>query len=327
MWKYDSSSVVISDGILRLESMAKRNRLACARGLRVHKQLGPVVFEESLRRLGELFGKTDRFAFVLDEIPLERWLRQIALQMLAEYKTKPFIQRDQAAVERRVMKRGEAQSILRIQTLFVSTDAPRFDVTRNQQVGNGDARNAAMNAVSVENCLTKKLLAASNAYGRLGLRRTRGRRQPPARLKSNPVGLEEINFTLIVLGEQVMKQLFARWREDREIVVKFSPHQSVLLRSAFKPFDATLFLDRIERSEIAQLHCQTAGRSPHLPRNFDDDRVATVKLSERQLAIEIERNEQMLARPFYARSVGHDGSLPQMRNTEKKEIPREEVPD
>jgi hypothetical protein len=51
-----------------------------------------------------------------------------------------------------------------------------------------------------------------------------------------------------------------------------------------------------------------------------------VKPAERQLAVEIQRNEQIFARPFNGRSFCHAASLPQMRDTEKKEMPYEEVP-
>ncbi len=292
--------------------MAKKNRATSARRLCVRKKYRAVVFEEGLRRLGELFGKTDCLALVSDEVLLERGLGQIAFQVFAEHKTKPFIQRDQAAVKRRVVKRGKAQTILRIETLFVSTDAPRFDVTRNQQVGNGNTGNATTDPVRIEDCLTKVLLAATHTYGRLGLRRTRGRRQPTARLKSNPVRLKEINFTLIVFREQVMKQLFAGWRKGGEIIVKLVPHNPVLLRRAFESFDAACFLHRVERREIAQLHREAVRRPSHFLSHGDDYGIEAVELSEWQLAVKIERDEQVLARPFYARSVGHGGRLPDL---------------
>src|SRR5580658_2845318 len=230
--------------------MAKRIRLASGPGPCVHKKCRPVVFEQILRGLGQLFRETDCLALVSHEVLLERGLWQVALQMLAEHKTKPFVQRDQAAVKRGVVKSGKAQTVLRIEALFVSADAPRFDVTRDQQVRNGNAGNAAADSIGVEDCLAKELLTASNTHSRLGLRRTRGRRQPPARLQSNPVRLEEINFTLIVLREQVMKQLFAGWREGGEVVVKLVPHYPVLLRSAFESFDAACLLHGVERCEI-----------------------------------------------------------------------------
>jgi hypothetical protein len=200
-------------------------------------------------------------------------------------------------------------------------------VTGHQQVGDRNARNAATNAVSIENRLTEKLLTASNTYGRLGLGRTRGRRQPSTRLKANPVGLEEINFTLIVLREQVMKQLFACWCEGGEIVVKLIPHHPVLLGSAFETFDAAPPLHRIERGEITQLHRKAVWRPPHPVRDLNDYGIEVVELSKWQLAIQIERYQQVLARPFYARGLGHGGSLPQIPNSVKREMLSEDLPD
>jgi hypothetical protein len=52
-----------------------------------------------------------------------------------------------------------------------------------------------------------------------------------------------------------------------------------------------------------------------------------VEFSEWQLAVEIQRHKQVLARPLHAQGVRHAWRLPQVRGAEKQEIPHEEVPD
>jgi len=308
-----------SRGIRRLASVRKGSRAQYSPRSRVRKKVSAVVFEKRLRRLGEFFRQMDGLALVSYEVLLERGLGQIAFQMLAEHKAKPFIQRDQARVKCRVVKGRKAQAVLRIQPLFVGTHGPRFDVARDQQVGNRNPRDAAANTVSIENRLAKELLAAPNMHSSFRLRWTRWGRQPSTRFKSNSIRLKKVNFALIVIGEQVMKQLFAGWRKGAEIVVKLVPHHPVLPRGAFESFDAARPLHAIKRGEITQFHGETIRRASHLACDFDDSRVQAVELSEWQLAVQIERYQQVLARPFYARGLEHARRLPQIRVAEKDE--------
>src|ERR1035438_6339855 len=142
--------MVISEGILRLGLMTKRNRVVSGTGLRTREQLRPMVFEKLLGWLSEFIRQTDRFAFIGNKTPLERRLRQIALQLFAEDNSKLLVQRDQSNVESRVVEGRKTQPVAGIQTLFIRTLAPRLDVTCDQQIRNGNAGNAAANSIRIE---------------------------------------------------------------------------------------------------------------------------------------------------------------------------------
>jgi hypothetical protein len=268
-----------------------------------------MVFEKLLGWLGELFGQTDRFTFVRYEIRFERTLGQMALQLFAEYYAKLLIQSNQSNVESGVVKRREAQAIARTQTLFIGAFAPWLDVARNQQIGNGNTGNATANAVSIEDCLTKELLAAADSDNRLPLCRPGWNREFPRRFQPNLIAFKEIQFTVIVLRKQVVKQLLALKAEPGKTILKLIPHQLILLGSTFESFNTSRFLYRVKGCKITQLHREAIRSAPHLLSNFDNYGIEAVKFSERQLAVEIEGDQQMLSRPFHTGSLGHTGIM------------------
>lgn len=105
--------------------------------------------------------------------------------------------------------------------------------------------------------------------------------------------------------KQIMKHLFTLWCEPCHILVKLIPHRAIFTCRSLQTADTTRLLHRIERRKIAKLHGQTAGCSSHLLRHFNNDWVALVKFAERQFAIQIERNQEMLARPPNTGCSGH----------------------
>ena len=98
------------------------------------------------------------------------------------------------------------------------------------------------------------------------------------------------------------------------------PHSTILLRCPFKPLDAPGVVNRIKRCQVAQLHGQAAGAPAQFGRNLLDHGVGRAETSERQFAIKIQRDEQMLTRPFNRRRFGHTARLSDAA-AEKKQKP------
>lgn len=284
----------------------------------IHKDFAAVVFEKLRSRFGEFFRQMDWLALVDNKALCQCGLRKITLQPPTEHDTQFLIERDEAAVKRCIVKRREAQAVSRVQP-FSWKVSPRFDMARDQKTGHSNSGNTAANAVSVENSLPEKLLPAANPNRRPSFRRSGRRYETYRPLQSHSVTIEEVHLLVIVLREEIMKQLLACRTKSCHVGLKFVPHNLVLLGSTFESFDASRSLHRIERREIAELHRETVRRPPHLPSDFNNDRVAVMEFSERQLAIKVERNEQVLACPRYSRSFCHAGRLPEIAAIAKRE--------
>jgi hypothetical protein len=188
-------------------------------------------------------------------------------------------------------------------------------MTRDEQARNGDSSNAASDAVSAEDRLPKELLSSSNANRCLRL-------SWPGRwsYKMHLIALKEINFAVFVFREQIMKQLLALWPEPFHIALKLLPDAFVLFRPSGKPFDATRTLHWIKRREIAELHGKTAGRPSHSLGNVDDDWIISMKLTEVQLAVEVQRDQRMLPRPPHTGCLSHAGIVGESGRFTKLEI-------
>src|SRR5665213_1663425 len=94
----------------------------------------------------------------------------------------------------------------------------------NEQARHVDSADATTHIVSIENCLSKKLLAATHFYGRSDFSWSDWRHE------SHAISFEKIDFLLIIFREQVVQKLFALWPNSRDVVTKFVPHYFVLLR-------------------------------------------------------------------------------------------------
>ena len=195
-------------------------------------------------------------------------------------------------VKRRIMEAGKTKPISRVKAL-IGKIAPRFDVAGDQETRHRNTGDAAAHAVGGEDCLTEELLAATDSHRRLGFCWTR------RQLKPYLVAVEKVYLTRIVLREQVMEHLFALRAESCQVLAKLVPHGSVLFCCAGQSLHTARPLDGVERGEVAELHGEAVGCTPHLFCNLDDDRVVPVQPFERQLAVKVQRNQEMLPCPFH----------------------------
>src|SRR5882724_4457209 len=101
-----------------------------------------------------------------------------------------------------------------------------------------------------------------------------------------------------------MAEGFLALRNARvEVGVKIIPHLAVEFAGAGKAANAAHLHGRIQRGEVAEFHCKARWRASKLACNFDDDGIAGVELAKAELVIDVERDEQFVARPSFAR--GH----------------------
>lgn len=84
------------------------------------------------------------------------------------------------------------------------------------------------------------------------------------------------------------------------------PHCPVLLRSSRKPPHPASLLHWIKRRKVAEFHRETVWRAPHFLRRLNDDGIPLMQFPEWQFAVEIQRDEEMLARPFHCGCFSHD---------------------
>lgn len=278
-----------------------------------------VIFHASIVGLGQFLRQVNAFAFVDCEVSSESTMWQVTLEFPAQDNAEFFVQRYQSCIEGGIVERREAQSVPWIQSL-AGKIPPRFDVTCNQKARHCDSRNATANTIGVEDSLPEKLLSASYSnrcpsFGRSG-RRSKTYRP----LQLHLFSIKEIQFFVVISREKVVQQLLACRTELIDTSLELVPQLFVLPSCTFKAFDASLPLYRVERCEVAELHSQTVRRSPQLLCHFNNNRIAVMQLSERELAVEVECNQQVLACPGYAGSFRHGSIMPESVWPEKKEI-------
>src|ERR1700677_2300548 len=102
-----------------------------------------------------------------------------------------------------------------------------------------------------------------------------------------------------------MHQFFADNSQCRYLRLKLVPNFMVVLARTRQSSNTSCPLHRIERSEVAQFHGEAAWGSSHFGGDFHNDWIAFVKFSERQFAIEIQRDEGMFACPSHVGSFAH----------------------
>lgn len=229
---------------------------------------------------------------------------------------KLFVERDQSRVKGGIVEGGEAQPVAGVEAV-VGEVAPGLDVAGAQQAGDVDAGDAAAHAVGGEDGLTEELLAAADLHAGDQLGRAGRNEERAAAFEPHFLAAEEIHFLILIVGEQVVEQLLAFEAERAGMIAELGPHLAVELRRARQPADAAGLLHRVERGEVAKLHRQTAWRAAHALGHINDDGIAFVELPKRQLAVEIERDREMLARPFHARGFGHEGESSRNRKSRK----------
>ena len=190
--------------------------------------------------------------------------------------------------------------------------APWADVARDQEARHGNTGDAAAHTVSVENGLTKKLLAAAKLHHAQFFGRA-GRRNPGRRFEAHAVALEEIDLFGFIVGEEIVEELFALRRECGDVSAKLRPHGAILFGSSDETFDAPRSKHGVEGGEVTQFHREAAGRAAHFFGDVDDERVALVQLSERKFAVEIQRDEEVLTGPFNGGRFGHAADVGNFR--------------
>lgn len=262
-----------------------------------------VIAEKFRIRLCQLVGQTNWFPFKRNKVLFKRRLREKLTKSFAQDDIQALIKCDKPSIKCRVVKRRETKAILWIQT-FGRKFAPRLDMASNEQTGDIDSADATTNIVSIENRLPEELLPAP-CFDRAGFFCGATRRHEPHR-----VAFQEIQFHVFIFREKVVQHFFTCCTQVSKIFAELIPHFTVLLCSAGQSTDAARLLHRVKRGEIAKLHGETARRASHLRRDLNDQRIAFVKLSELQFAIDIQRDEKMLACPFYWRSLCHAARLP-----------------
>jgi hypothetical protein len=154
--------------------------------------------------------------------------------------------------------------------------------------------------------LTEELLATARFYGSQNLGWARWRDD------SDFVTGKQINLFRFVMREEVVEHLFAFRAENGKARLEFVPHLFVLLGGTRQTSDSTGALNGVKGSEVAKLHGEAVRGAPHLCSGFDDDGIASVKFSEREFAIQIERDEKVFARPFYCGSFRHAARLEEL---------------
>lgn len=96
------------------------------------------------------------------------------------------------------------------------------------------------------------------------------------------------------------------------------PHFTVERARAFEAFDAAQFQGGIEGGEIAELHADTARSPAKFLCEIGNRRLPRVKLPEGELVVEIQHDEQFIARPFssrrHSRKVGSPGVVDKMND-------------
>ena len=274
----------------------------------VFEDMLTMIIQKHRVRFGELLRHGNSMAFVGRKVLLQRRLWKISFQPSAENNPKLFVKSDHTGIEGSIVQARQTQTVSWVQSLSGEI-TPRLDVTGYQKSRHVDAGNAAPNTVHVQDRLTEKLLAASNADCCRGLRGAGWRGEFWSRFQPDFVSLEQINIAFIVTREEVVKRLLALRAERSKIRVKLIPHQPVLFRCAGKAFDTPGLEYWVKRGKIAELHRKAVRCSSHLFGQFNDDRVIPVKFTERQFAVQVKRDEQLLARPFYTRRLGHVPSI------------------
>jgi hypothetical protein len=91
---------------------------------------------------------------------------------------------------------------------------------------------------------------------------------------------------------KVVEQFFALHAEHGKIRVKLNPHFSIMPGRARQTAYAASLQHRVKRGEVAKLHRKTVWGASYFLRDFDNDWISLVQLSERQLAVKIQGDEE-----------------------------------
>ena len=81
------------------------------------------------------------------------------------------------------------------------------------------------------------------------------------------------------------------------LLIKLIPHKAVSATAMRKPRDSLRSQERVKGSKIAELPSNRGGCSPNDVGEAYDFRVVRLRLGERNLAVEIEREHEFISRP------------------------------
>jgi len=249
------------------------------------------------------FGRErERLARVGAEILGDGALGQFAFQARRKQQAESVVERNQAAVEGGVVEARETKSVAHIEAMG-GVRAPRKNVGGDEEFADRELRDAATPAEIVQDHVAEIFLTAALLRGAGGFRGTGGRTLADA---EGIVG-EDIDFVVFGSDEQAAEGGLAGGGGFFQVSVKFSPDRAIeRTRARETPFAAQLKRG-IERGQIGELHGETVGSAPEPLCQVDDYRLSGVKLPEVQLVIEVERDEEFVARPSFA--AGHERRL------------------
>jgi DNA-binding XRE family transcriptional regulator len=239
-------------------------------------------------------------AFEVFETVMKGIVSDSATKFFADHETKIFVECNQSPIESCVMDSGQAEAVLRIQPL-VWMRTPRQNVTRNEQLANRDAGNAAATIKSIQHHLPKELLSSPDCYFIARFSRTcRCRRHSHA---PNSDALHQLHLVHFFSVEEPAKHIFAYWCQRVAICLKLGPDLTIKVDRARQSFSSARSNRRIEGCEVRQFHRKTAGRPFHPLSDVLDYRLSLVEKTERDFLVDIQRDEQFITGP--ASAIGH----------------------
>ena len=122
-------------------------------------------------RFCEFVGQTNRLSFKRRKVLFKRRLWEELTKLFAQHDIQVLVEGDKSVIKCGVVKRREAKTIARIQTLGRKF-TPWLNVTRDEQSRDVDAADAAANVVSIENRLSEELLTTTSFARRFNFCRT-----------------------------------------------------------------------------------------------------------------------------------------------------------
>jgi hypothetical protein len=222
-------------------------------------------------------------------------LRKLLLESRRKNQTEVVVKRNQEFVKGGVVKPGQAKAVADIEP-FGGMRAPRQDVRRYQQVAHSQRRHAAATTEVVQHRLPKILLPTPEFHIRRRLRRTHWRTLP------HPYAFprQHLEFTILISTKQLPESFLARRHRVGEICMKLGPDFAVERARALQSFDAPQLQSQIKRGEVAEFHGHAVRAAPEFFRERDNRGMPCMKLPERQFVIEVQRDEQLVARPAFS---------------------------
>lgn len=192
------------------------------------------------------------------------------------------------------MEAIEADPVADIESLdFVA--APGENVRGDEKLAKGESGEGAAIGVIVEDHFAEVVLSTpplreSGDFGRSG---------GNGRTRENPFSRDDLCRTGGRIDEEGVEFLLTERDQFAQVRVELGPHLAIKFCRPWKAFDSAELQRRIERGQVAELHGYTGRRSVHRQRQIDDDLLPLVEESERDLVVEVEDDEELVAGPIH----------------------------